>query len=671
MCSSRHDYRGRGYGDGYKSDRRRFESHRDASYNDSSRWRSEGSYEDSRDHRSRHYDRHHHKYYEESESQRRYSDEKGKRTDWYNNNKSTNPNEFKDESYRKKKSPSPERENPCVILVRSLDVHVTEDVLENAVSQVAIKNGFSMPTSVTIREPGGGYVPLEYSQMNQYAYASTERVGVVEFPSSVASTKFMNCIKTRKIILGSQEYFIEFDNTSLNAPKPEPTILQPTLADIKEAEALIKMRKLANDWKCASCKFVNFSKRVACYNCTAAKPSDEELESKNLIIDSTAYSQTQIMQSLLSDVSEWLIVKNVTGEADVAKMVIEVCNIIPGAAPHLHKCIYVLDKPGQKRGFIFFQHSTKTPIEHFVNQRGNVKALVVKLSDGYHAIDTVRSLEKQVADELMKRLKMNQSPLNYEYDVETFATTLITGDGTRHNSGIKQHCVKLKISSLEQFQLAVSEKDAPSMSSNFLETWTCKSIEMADGKPETSTFVYDPNSDYLFHHGFNLYYDPSSNCYISLWGDYYYWDDALKKMRLFDYQKLNTQPEEPSAASTNAGGIAGILNAAKKVAQVSLENAQHLSRIKNNEPGQSAWFDVNSTFEANEKSDQESDMEFEENRTVTESQNVAQQEVNKSEQIPVRPLVICFTCLRSFDSTESLQTHELKSAYHKAMEALL
>ncbi|BAM41727.1 asparagine-rich protein [Theileria orientalis strain Shintoku] len=602
----------------------------------------------------------------------------------------------------KSKAPDPsEADKRSSILIRCVDQEVTEEQVERVISEVAIKNGFSTPNSVQFRTFHTNTISgslhstdknVKSSQyMEGYGYPySLEKVAIVKFPSISAAGRFMASNKSRSIKIGGREYYIEYDTlTNDNAETVSQDTLMPAVAEIA---TLLQKRKMLLDWNCPSCRFLNFSKRSVCLACGVPKPSESEFETQNLAIELAALNQAQMLQSNLSDVAPWLILKNIPGDADPAKLVLTICKAVPEAPAQLQKCIYVIDTNSEsKRGFMFAQFGSLSTVEKYMAKRGDKRSELVTCGNTYHRLDTVRSREKHVAEELFKKVKMASLKVNYEFDIRTSETNLSSEDKTMTQLNKEYRSCKVKTTNIAAIEQYVSSNETHTMSQVFYSNWIAESISLPSGKPDTGTFVYDAATDYFFDHKLSLYYDAATTYYMSLTGNYYLWDEQSKALKRVDpkVRREGSESRKASAAVTSSeagkkesNSIANILASAMKVAKASQENVQQLSSVITEKNQGSKAPTVNKTvigrtFELSDDSEGESDMELEGKAAKSETKASAgcAEEPRKRGAQAAQPqgrsksVNICFVCLRKFDTPDNLNFHERESRYHRALIA--
>ncbi|UKK02964.2 asparagine-rich protein [Theileria orientalis] len=607
---------------------------------------------------------------------------------------------YQQKAWKSKAPESSDGDKRSSILIRCLDQEITEEQVESVISDVAIKNGFSTPNSVQFRtfhtntisgslhSTDKNVKSSQYMEGYPYPY-SLEKVAMVKFPSISAAGRFMASNKSRSIKIGGREYYIEYDTLSDENPG---TVNQDSLMPaVAEIATLLQKRKMVSDWNCPSCRFLNFSKRSVCLACGIPKPTESEFETQNLAIELAALNQAQMLQSNLSDVAPWVILKNIPGDADPAKLVLTICNAVPEAPAQLQKCIYVIDTNSEtKRGFMFAQFGSLSTVEKYMAKRGEKKSELVVCGSTYHRLDTVRSREKHVAEELFKKVKMASFKVNYEFDILTSETNLSSEDKTMTQLNKEYRSCKVKTTNIPAIEQYVSSNETHTMSQVFYSNWISESISLPSGKPDTGTFVYDATTDYFFDHKLSLYYDAATTYYMSLTGNYYLWDEQSKSLKRVDPKMSKEVPmsqkgtvtaaSEPPKKESNS--IANILASAMKVAKASQENVQQLSSVITEKNQGSKVLTINKTvigktFELSDDSDEESDMELEDKTGKREIKvNIAGTESprKRGAQVPLpqnrnKSVNICFVCLRKFDSPDNLNFHERESRYHQALIA--
>lgn len=574
-------------------------------------------------------------------------------------------------------------ENGATILVRNLGSSIMSEDVESAVSDICIQNGFSAPNSVILRSSQSGYggmgdVYTEAAQpqsSNGYGYgAPVEFYAVVTFPSPANAARFMECMKSRKIDVNGADYYVEYDTLSINADK-DSTQKPLTYDDMNELAALMKKRASACDWMCPSCSFVNFARRQACLTCNLAKPSEDVLQSQNLLVDSATTAQAQMMHSNTTDLSPWIVLKSIPLDADPSKLVFLVCSTIPGGAAQLHRCIYVIDtQPQSRRGFMFCQFASISPIENHLSKRGDKVSEILPFQGGYLRLDTVRSLEKQLVEELFKGIKMNTLKVNYEFHNETFQMTLLQEEPTAKTTGNKEaRSCKIRTTNVGAVQQACSSHNAPPGAQQYLNAWLCRAIGVPGGKPDTANMTYDPKTDYFYDHRLGVYYDAASGYYISVSGLYYIWDEGSSSLILASQSPGTTATNGVASGpqqSPTGGCVAGLLESALKVAQMTNESThKSSSSVETAKPPSAALrpaIEVSQTFDV---SDDECDMEVDTTKGDAGIASTSEEPKGSvhSAAPTVRSLIICFVCLRMFEEQHQLEIHERRSEYHRAM----
>ncbi|GFE53504.1 RNA-binding protein 10 [Babesia ovis] len=575
-----------------------------------------------------------------------------------------------------------ERENSATVLLRNLETTVSAEDVESGVSDICIQNGFSAPNTVTINSTKGHYVTDAMMDV------AVERYAVITFPSPANAARFMECVKSRKLEVNSREYYVEYDTLDVNTEKPriETTM---TYEDYKEYDAIMKKRLQSCDWICPTCRFVNFARRTQCFSCEAEKPSEKQLQSKNLLVDPAATVQKQMIHKNVTDVSSWVVLKGIPLAADPSNLVMMVCSSVPEGAAHLQRCVYVIDpQPTTKRGFMFCQFASAKPVTAFQEALGNKASALIQLQGTYLRLDAVRSLEKQVADELLKNVKTNTLKVHYEFHTETFQATPLTDEPSTKQVGNKEcRTCKVRTTNVGTLEQLATSHSAPPGSLQYVNSWLGKVILLPNGKPDTARLTYDPNSDYFYDHHLGIYFDAASGFYISLNGEYYLWDEPSKSL------VLAQQPGSDATKIDNTGGqttsqLQGLLEAAMKAAQMTNENSHKPSHgianqattdgdqeepmeIEDTQTTQPANMtnnrinmDVSRTFDLGMHSDDECDMEVD----SIETDNKAEVDTaTKTVQLQIRPLVVCLVCIRMFPDKARLELHERRSRYHQAI----
>lgn len=603
-------------------------------------------------------------------------------------------------SYDTDENPSSnENDKYSTIIVRTLDPDITEENVENAISDLAIRNGFSLPNLVNLKKLpnstiSGVYFGSDNSThtpqiLNEYSYTfGFEKIALVTFPSSSAATRFMESVKSRMLRICDKEYYVEFDTSISGYSKSVALANDSSVPDLNEIASLLQKRKLQSDWNCPSCRFLNFARRISCLSCGIPRPPDSVLESQNIATGIAAINQAQMLQSNISDISHWIVLKNVPGNSNPAELILRIIEIIPDSPQQLHKCIYVADPNSQtKRGFIFLNFLSSSPVEKYIANRGEKKSDLIKLGDSYHRMDTVRAREKHVAEELFKKIKFTSTRIYYEFDTLALGTTLISENYTKISNHKEHHSFKIKTTDIKTLEVVVNSSDAPSTTSNYFSTWVSDSIWVSTGKPDTASFVYDPSTDYFFDHKLSLYYDAASGYYMSLTGNYYIWDDQSSSLRIVNNEDITSPvpgPVEKNIGSTQKIGvpsnISGVIEAAMKVAQVSKENTQQISSViekkKDCIKTKRNILNFGETFTKGSVSDGECDMDLEDNSDEESSKIVHKisKDTNPKDDTIQEPklktLNICFVCIRTFDTDEDLHIHKRDSKYHQTLLSL-
>lgn len=576
-----------------------------------------------------------------------------------------------------------DQENSATILVRNLGSSVTAEDVETVVSDMCIKNGFSAPNSVSVKTVQSGYntVGGMYSiptESDSYAFGTAFEVyAVVTFPSPENAAKFMHCVKCRKLDVNGVSYYVEYDTLDVNAETDSTKNL--TYEDINELKALMKKRIQSSDWMCPNCKFINFARRAVCLTCNNEKPSEDVLQSQNLLVDAATTAQAQFINSNVTDLAPCVVLKCIPMDADPAKLVHLVCSSIPGSVEHLQRCIYVIDpRPQSRFGFMFCHFSALKPIEDHLATRGDKLTEILAFQGGYLRLDIVKSREKQVAEELFKNIKMNTLKVTYELNKETQQMTILPEDASIKKSSGKEICsCKIRTTSIGAVENASLGQFAPPASKQYLSSWLTRSIPVPTGKPDTSVMTYDPKSDYFYDHRLGVYYDAATEYYISVCGIYYTWDDRSSSIVIANNSPQLSVPTEGAAGNKNSasdGNVAGLLEAAMKAAQVTNEISQSASSVvqeseKTSSSKPRTTIDVSQTFDKLNLSDDECDMEVD--ATGNDAQNTATSDTISSSGKPTTPivksLIVCLVCLRKFDEQIQLEIHERRSQYHNAM----
>ncbi|CDR97369.1 hypothetical protein, conserved [Babesia bigemina] len=612
-------------------------------------------------------------------------------------------------------------ENSATILVRKLPPTISGEDVESAVSDLCIQNGTSAPNAVTVKSCHSGYGGMSdmykgadmQHQVNPDGYgfgASTEHFAVVTFPSPANAARFMECVKSRKLELNGAEYYVEYDTLDVNAEKPVSEVPR-AYGSFQELEEMIKRRALSCDWICPDCRFVNFARRSACLTCDKPKPSDEQLQKMNLLVENAVSVQSQPILSNVTDVSPWVVLKGIPMAADPTKLVLLVCGSVPEGAAHLQRCVYVIDpQPQSRRGFMFCQFSSATPVNAFNEAMGDKQSALLQYQDVYLRLDVVRSREKQVADELLKGVRMNTLRVHYEYHPETFAAAALSEEPASRQIGNKEcRSCKVKTTNVGALEQLCQSVNAPSGSKQYLDAWTCRSIWVTSGKPDTAKMTYDPNSDYFYDHRLGVYYDAASGYYFTVGGDYYRWDEPTSSLIVTAHpasQGDHSQSSNEAQRHQTQGDVAGLLQAALKAAQMTNQTTQKTAQKspdsvpqntveKHSPPGvqevdqthqgsedrhgltNSASRpvyglqpppEVAMTFDLGDHSDDECDMEVDSiaNRPATEK--IAEEKGGNKKWTPVvKSLSVCLVCLRMFRDQAHLDLHERRSQYHQAL----
>ncbi|GBE58614.1 Suppressor of abi3-5 isoform 2 [Babesia ovata] len=606
-------------------------------------------------------------------------------------------------------------DNSATILVRKLPPTISAEDVESAVSDLCIQNGTSAPNAVTLKSCHSGYGGMNdmyngpdlQHQVNPDGYgfgASTEHFAVVTFPSPANAARFMECVSSRKLELNGAEYYVEYDTLDVNAEKPVSEVPR-AYANFQELEQMMKRKTVSCDWICADCRFVNFARRSACLTCDKPKPSDEQLQKMNLLVDNAVSVQSQPILSNVTDVSSWVVLKGIPMAADPSKLVLLVCGSVPEGAAHLQKCVYVIDpQPQSRRGFMFCQFSSVTPVNAFNEAMGDKLSTLLQFQDVYLRLDVVRSREKQVADELLKGARMNTLRVNYEYHSETFTASAMSDDPGARQMGNKEYrSCKVRTTNVGALEQLCQSVNAPSGAKQYLDAWMCKAIWVTGGKPDTTKMTYDPNSDYFYDHRLGVYYDAASGYYFTVGGEYYRWDEATSSLIVTAHP--GSQVDQGQQDQTQ-GHVAGLLQAALKAAQMTNQIAQKKTQKpsdnilqdtveKNPPPGMQEVnqthpkpeepsgmtnsaarpvlvlqppSEVAKTFDLGDHSDDECDMEVDSLANPPATEKAAEGIGTIKKWTPVvKPLSVCLVCLRMFRDQAQLDLHERRSQYHQAL----
>ncbi|ORM39953.1 uncharacterized protein BXIN_1421 [Babesia sp. Xinjiang] len=600
-----------------------------------------------------------------------------------------------------------ERENSATVLVRNLLPTISAEDVENAVSDLCIQNGTSAPNTVNIRSYQTGYGGVSQHSLgiaDGYNFdATAERFAVVTFPSPGNAARFMECVKSRKLEVNGLEFYVEYDTLEVNAGKSANDKIM-NYDDMLEFETLMKRRIFSCDWICPSCRFINFARRTTCLSCEKVKPSEEQLQSQNLLVDAASAGQTKLIHTNVTDVSSWVVLKGIPLAADPSKLVILVCSNVPEGAAHLQRCVYVIDpQPKSRRGFMFCQFSSVVPVTGFQEALGDKLSELIHFHDGYLRLEAVRSLEKQVADELLKGVRMNTLKVHYEFHQETFVATALADEPTAKLVGNKEcRTVKVKTTNVGALEQLCNTHNAPPGSRKYVNSWLCKEIALPDGKPDTAKLTYDPTSDYFYDYRLGVYFDAASGYYMSLNKDYYVWDEPSSALVIVEQQGSH-DPADQGNAQQNPSNVAGLLESALKAAQMTNQSTQKATnraaeKLSSDNLGKPQCSDIVKeggsgshivtsaspvgplapsqlpdeifrTFDLSIQSDDECEMEVDcadKPSTIIDTSGVVTAS-KKVLKVEVRPLVVCLVCLRMFTDQSKLELHERRSRYHQIM----
>ncbi|GIX61073.1 asparagine-rich protein [Babesia caballi] len=594
-----------------------------------------------------------------------------------------------------------EQENSATILVRNLSTTISAEEIESAISDICIQNGSSAPNTVSVRSSQAGYggTALQDSTSTHGLGAAVERFAVVTFPSPANAARFMECVKSRKLALNGVEFYVEYDTLEVNAAKPAGDNAAP-YSELRQLEATMKRRAYTCDWICPGCRFVNFARRTACLTCDTEKPSEDQLQSHNLLVDTASTAQAQPIHTNVTDVSPWVVLKGIPLEADPAQLVLLVCGSVPEGAAHLQRCVYVIDpQPQSRRGFLFCQFAAASTVNSFQEALGQKLSELLSFKDVYLRLDAVRFREKQVADELLKNVRMNTLKVHYEFDPETFAASALSEEPPARKAGNREYrSCKVRTTNVSALQQASNAHAAPPGAKQYLSAWLGKSIIVPDGKPDTTKLTYDPKSDLFYDPRLSMYYDAASGYYVSVGGEYYAWDESSSSLL------LTAQSGSSSASNdmkdTNDGGqdsfhghVAGLLESAMKAAQMTNQTTQQTTQKASEKASnavtgadskaqadttatKAAPFtassmptDISRTFDLGLLSDDECDMEVDSSTKAAGLKAGGMDEAGTTTHQPpeVRPLIVCLVCLRMFTDQTQLDLHERRSRYHRAM----
>ncbi|EDO08471.1 Zn-finger in Ran binding protein and others family protein [Babesia bovis T2Bo] len=578
-----------------------------------------------------------------------------KKTEWYMQPRyqkqkpwkmdETNSYQRKDRYRHSSDNEVEERENSATVLVRNLATTVSVDDVDNVVSGLCIERGTSAPNNVTLRTTEGHYGPVgESSILKSIGIGpAVERYAVVTFPSPENAARFMECVSSRKLTINNEEYYVEYDTLEVNSDvKTIESSL--TYEDYQEYDAILKRRQSAHDWICPVCRFINYARRSQCFTCESERPPDEVLQKQKLLVDISSTDKTLPIHTNVSDVSSWVVLKGIPLDADPAALLLQVCTAVPQG------------------------RSTFT-----TESLGNACCSILPFQGSYLRLEPVKSLEKQIADNLMKNLKTNTLRVIYEYDSETYAVNLVTEFTAPNKTGNKEtKTCKIRTSNVSALEQICQSSSMPPGARKYLDSWQEKVILSPGGKPDASRMYFDEVSGYLYDGVLGIYFDANTNNYISVRSERYHWDDTLQALVLSDKGILKPEPDSTQQGSQLQGLLAAALKAAqmtnKKVGDTAdgkeaTKSVMEPSVVTTNAPPKPR-IDIAQTFDLGNQSDDECDMELEDNDKVDDKMA---QPVLTPTKIDVRSVIVCLQCLRVFNDQTRLELHERRSRYHQVL----